>query len=127
MIRRPPRSPLFPYTPLFRSRRHGRPRLGIDRPDPPAVERPATEAERQGPSTATDVPAAAPDPDLYRGLPHALPGPVRRESRRLPGASRRVAARIPEDARPRPGERFGSWTGRRRYRLPWLPALPLRY
>src|SRR3712207_8248507 len=38
MIRRPPRSTLFPYTTLFRSRggRHERERLGRDRADPGA-------------------------------------------------------------------------------------------
>src|SRR3712207_7903859 len=46
MIRRPPRSTLFPYTTLFRSRRAapGRPRLprplGVDEPDLAAVHRP---------------------------------------------------------------------------------------
>src|SRR5256885_4440974 len=29
MIRRPPRSTLFPYTTLFRSRRHGQPRVAL--------------------------------------------------------------------------------------------------
>src|SRR2546425_8782909 len=31
MIRRPPRSTLFPYTTLFRSRRRGGPRAGVSR------------------------------------------------------------------------------------------------
>src|SRR3712207_7477411 len=32
MIRRPPRSPLFPYTTLFRSHGHRRRRVALDRP-----------------------------------------------------------------------------------------------
>src|SRR2546429_4484 len=71
-------TPLFPDgDPL---RRHGRARLGIDRPDPAALDRAAAEAQRQSPPTPTDVPAAASDPDLHRGLPDAVPGPVWRES-----------------------------------------------
>src|SRR3712207_7434256 len=36
MIRRPPRSTLFPYTTLFRSRRHRGPaRRGVDQPEDP--------------------------------------------------------------------------------------------
>src|SRR5215217_9546154 len=36
MIRRPPRSTLFPYTTLFRSRRLWRPAASCRRPQPPA-------------------------------------------------------------------------------------------
>src|SRR5438876_3553681 len=39
MIRRPPRSTLFPYTTLFRSVDEGVPLLGINGP-PPVLERP---------------------------------------------------------------------------------------
>src|SRR6185295_19824941 len=48
MIRRPPRSTLFPYTTLFRSRR-GRERCGIRRP--PAGRRPAARRGRDRKST----------------------------------------------------------------------------
>src|SRR2546426_4802296 len=39
MIRRPPRSTLFPYTTLFRSRDIGRRRRGRDRGDPLGIAR----------------------------------------------------------------------------------------
>src|SRR3712207_6918832 len=47
MIRRPPRSTLFPYTTLFRSARHG-----PCRPAPGARARPRGDAEGRGVSTA---------------------------------------------------------------------------
>src|SRR3712207_6950205 len=42
MIRRPPRSTLFPYTTLFRSQHHHRRdrRLPVDAPDPPVRQEP---------------------------------------------------------------------------------------
>src|SRR5437660_6871684 len=86
-------------------RRYRRARLGIDRPDTSSLDRSAVEAQRQSSPAPTDVPAATSDPDLYRGLPDAVPRPMRRESRRLPRAPRRVAAGIPEDAGPRARER----------------------
>src|SRR2546430_4462275 len=38
MIRRPPRSTLFPYTTLFRSRESGSPRAGSERLAPPVFQ-----------------------------------------------------------------------------------------
>src|SRR5256885_10670164 len=49
MIRRPPRSPLFPYTPLFRSRRTAPPRRaprGQTRRRPPRGVKPPRAARR---------------------------------------------------------------------------------
>src|SRR3989442_7006273 len=59
MIRRPPRSTLFPYTTLFRSRRHPRSRArAAPQPDAPRLDRPAPHGEAPG------APAAPrPDPD----------------------------------------------------------------
>src|SRR3989449_1083811 len=45
MIRRPPRSTLFPYTTLFRSLR---PRQGLPRPDRPALRRGGGGRAREG-------------------------------------------------------------------------------
>src|SRR3712207_8260792 len=45
MIRRPPRSTLFPYTTLFRSRAGHEPALGAS---PPAVRQPLEEDGRRG-------------------------------------------------------------------------------
>src|SRR2546422_2485365 len=45
MIRRPPRSTLFPYTTLFRSQGHGRERLGLLEP---------LDARPEGPAHAGD-------------------------------------------------------------------------
>src|SRR3712207_7856867 len=46
MIRRPPRSTLFPYTTLFRSRRHDPDDDGPGRPSPAECHRPACERAR---------------------------------------------------------------------------------
>src|SRR2546427_8982704 len=45
MIRRPPRSTLFPYTTLFRSHHHAEPRVPPDRRDADAVQRPSRVGE----------------------------------------------------------------------------------
>src|SRR3712207_7161425 len=63
MIRRPPRSPLFPYPTLFRSARAGLPagapkRPPADRPGLPAGARKRSPAERLGPA-APGPPATA--------------------------------------------------------------------
>src|SRR3712207_2938172 len=60
MIRRPPRSTLFPYTTLFRSR-------GDDRPGPDQRER------RDGPG-AGPAGGSAHRPDRRRRVPHRDPG-----------------------------------------------------
>src|SRR3989449_7810403 len=62
MIRRPPRSTLFPYTTLFRSGRHGR-RQGVrDRALPRRLRRHVSARERQraaaGTACGTEVPVA---------------------------------------------------------------------
>src|SRR5258708_12671206 len=49
MIRRPPRSTLFPYTTLFRSRRA----LGLHGPDPHPVEAAAPARPRAGAAAST--------------------------------------------------------------------------
>src|SRR3712207_7092698 len=81
MIRRPPRSPLFPYTTLFRSRgrRHGsRPRPGI------AV---APERDRAVGSLvqdeAADLLREAPAHHLAPGLVRCVPAAADRKSTRL--------------------------------------------
>src|SRR2546426_6292117 len=50
MIRRPPRSTLFPYTTLFRSRRSLRHRLGTAGVPPPAWARATPRARRYAPA-----------------------------------------------------------------------------
>src|SRR3989449_2270898 len=62
MIRRPPRSTLFPYTTLFRSRRLGQ-RIGGQDLEPPLLEDPAA---------VLDVGARPPDDERDRPphLPH---------------------------------------------------------
>src|SRR5687767_15376770 len=67
MIRRPPRSTLFPYTTLFRSRRHGRGRVAVlhrqRRPAHGARARPRALRRRREPQRAD---------------PHARRAPLRR-------------------------------------------------
>src|SRR2546430_9092876 len=63
MIRRPPRSTLFPYTTLFRSLLAGGSRV----PDRPRVERRVpVRAHREGPADAPLQRAGAPAADLLR-------------------------------------------------------------
>src|SRR2546425_3460371 len=101
MIRRPPRSTLFPYTTLFRSRREdrsagraaaARERAGADGPEPAAPDRAARAAGRAGPP--------------------ARPG-AGHEPRRRGRAGRPVGAGAGADVRPRvstvPGEPI--WNG----------------
>src|SRR3712207_8078668 len=68
MIRRPPRSTLFPYTTLFRSARVGAEaaRPGRTQPAPP---RPARAAERAGPAAGWPGWAGRPRPRSTRRLP----------------------------------------------------------
>src|ERR1035438_10877986 len=68
MIRRPPRSTLFPYTPLFRSGAGG----AVDREEVPLVERLA--AHREGALVVVDLERAGP---AHADLAH-LPGDERR-------------------------------------------------
>src|SRR2546426_1777895 len=70
MIRRPPRSTLFPYTTLFRSRRPLRPRLAPRLPD----ARPAPLAAREPPAVALPPRRASP---VVRGLAARRPGAAR--------------------------------------------------
>src|SRR2546426_8408188 len=108
MIRRPPRSTLFPYTTLFRSRRQD----GAGRPLPDDVVRPRTAADlaRAGdrlprgcarPHTAPAAVAGLPDrprtagrrarSDGVRPLRTRVVGPAGRPGRGLPGDPRRRA------------------------------------
>src|SRR3712207_9178591 len=67
MIRRPPRSTLFPYTTLFRSARAGLPTIPLPRESAQATARTAPPAR-----AATAVPASA-----STGVADLLRGPVR--------------------------------------------------
>src|SRR3712207_8355871 len=69
MIRRPPRSTLFPYTTLFRSARAGLPTIPLPRESAQAAARTARPAR-----AATAVPASA-----STGVAELLRGPVRSE------------------------------------------------
>src|SRR3712207_7675534 len=75
MIRRPPRSTLFPYTTLFRSGRGSQ----------PAVEQP------------TDEPASERSPDHLSEKP--LPEPIIGSRPRLSGPERLVPLRLPQSDR----------------------------
>src|SRR2546429_3101165 len=68
MIRRPPRSTLFPYTTLFRSRHAGGARGGGNGPAPPARRRhPGRRSDRAAPGRD---PAAVPGDDAARSEEH---------------------------------------------------------
>src|SRR5260370_18600625 len=58
MIRRPPRSPLFPYTTLFRSHRHG------------AVQSPPRHGKSNVPVSAIFAPPAVPEMSMLRSEEH---------------------------------------------------------
>src|SRR3712207_553099 len=67
MIRRPPKSTLFPYTTLFRSHRGGRPELGAGRPGNADRarrhdRRPRDPPEDEGRQYVTAFPESAGDP-----------------------------------------------------------------
>src|SRR3712207_4312969 len=67
MIRRPPRSPLFPYTTLFRSHGHRRRRVALDRPRgrggrPPDPRAPPRSGIVRGMKLATFVPPGGGEP-----------------------------------------------------------------
>src|SRR3712207_7701119 len=68
MIRRPPRSTLFPYTTLFRSQQGSRPGegLGGPRPQSPALRRAG--ADGAEPLSGSDLPAGVGDDHLDVGL-----------------------------------------------------------
>src|SRR3712207_7514456 len=83
MIRRPPRSTLFPYTTLFRSPTGGRPGI-VQLPRP----RPPPERGRLGAADARAL-GRAPELDPRRGVTRALPGP-----RAGPGRADRKSTRL---------------------------------
>src|SRR3712207_7179787 len=58
MIRRPPRSTLFPYTTLFRSARHGAARAGDAGPEPARRDLRRREEAAASPAVAVERPAA---------------------------------------------------------------------
>src|SRR3712207_8307802 len=71
MIRRPPKSTLFPYTTLFRSHRGGRPELGAGRPGNADRARrhdrwPRDPPEDEGRQYVTAFPESAGDPRTDR-------------------------------------------------------------
>src|SRR5215211_1595908 len=125
MIRRPPRSTLFPYTTLFRSRPPPRGWLQPRRPGTPGKRAPAG----GGPAARAPRPAkravrhAAPSwcarcPRRTRSRPHTQRDASSRARARAPRARRRVQARpIRERARRcGTGDRRGSFQGSRRTR-----------
>src|SRR3712207_8648635 len=83
MIRRPPRSTLFPYTTLFRSRadadlpRLRLLRLGEGKPEDPVLE---ARVRRVGPDVVGERhgPRERPAPDLLEVIPGLLPTPLGR-------------------------------------------------
>src|SRR2546430_9733516 len=80
MIRRPPRSTLFPYTTLFRSRGHERGKRGSAAPGGPSAVR-----ARRG---AAALAALDRDPASAVGLSHRRAAGVRRGSPPQPGEER---------------------------------------
>src|SRR2546426_12308124 len=107
MIRLPPRSPLFPYTPLSRSLRGG---------PPPAEPEPTGPQQRVGPAVdepvelhgGAVVPAhaperfAEPEADVARERPRRAPGPERLpRGHRLVVPAERVAREPQTVSRPR--------------------------
>src|SRR2546426_6752053 len=89
MIRRPPRSTLFPYTTLFRSHRRGGPLAPVLGP---GDRREAPRGSRDPPGAADrgQIPRGAPDPP--RAPPEAL-GPQRGSGGRAPRVLGRVSLR----------------------------------
>src|SRR3989441_11532427 len=101
MIRRPPRSTLFPYTTLFRSRQAQAPVLGLVEnmaglfPGPDA----AVLAEEAGVPVLGSAPfdrALAPATD--RGGPLLVPPPGREAARQLDAVAPKIRAAIPPPA-----------------------------
>src|SRR2546426_9397002 len=84
MIRRPPRSTLFPYTTLFRSRRHSRP------PD----RRRHAGAERPRPGEAAGGAPAGCARDLHVGLHRRRDHPPRRARARARARRDRKSTRL---------------------------------
>src|SRR5260370_41728912 len=74
MIRRPPISPLFPYTPLFRSDSRRRPTIGVRRPSPEGI--PEGRRGLEPPQGADPARSGS-----GRGLDQALRLPVPRRDR----------------------------------------------
>src|SRR5215204_1845765 len=89
MIRRPPRSTLFPYTTLFRSRRRGRRSQGLHRP----VPRPGADHADAAVSLSTHVLDTA----------HGRPAANVRIELTLPDGSRRTTV-TDADGRARPAD-----------------------
>src|SRR5256712_13677630 len=106
MIRRPPRSTLFPYTTLFRSRALRRP-LGRRAPGPARGARAARFPWRRGgarPGAAAPRPPAAGAAEALQPgdpLPHAR-RPARDGARPAPAARRRAPALRGRAPRPTP-------------------------
>src|SRR6266540_632677 len=95
MIRRPPRSPLFPYTTLFRSRPRPRRRLDLDHPRvlPPAA---AVAPVRGGSRSALPRPRREPGAGApERGVRGHARGVLRRRGSRAAPPPRRVRRRPP--------------------------------
>src|SRR3712207_8288956 len=67
MIRRPPRSTLFPYTTLFRSRVHRQPTPGDEPPGPDRVVLPGRRRDRGQPASVHATPPRS-LADLRRAL-----------------------------------------------------------
>src|SRR2546428_14190898 len=97
MIRRPPRSTLFPYTTLFRSRALRRP-LGRRAPGPARGARAARFPWRRGgarPGAAAPRPPAAGAAEALQpgDAPRGAPRPARGGGRPAPGRRQRATAR----------------------------------
>src|SRR3712207_2313520 len=107
MIRRPPRSTLFPYTTLFRSGGPAAVRLRGDRGDAgrergrrwqavAGAAGPAEETPPGRPRPPADTPAThRPGADAAGDRLPLLPGPIVRDRRRCSGAPRRDPRAVP--------------------------------